>query len=80
MSETTRYLLIFDHAAGALVAEPEAFIGDVQAAAALDAYDRAEEHYAEERGRIEVLLVGAASLDAVRATHGRFFTTPVAAG
>ncbi len=73
MAEVNRYLLVFDHHAGRLVQDPEVFRGDAGAAAALNAYDAAEDAYADRRERFEVLLVGAESLDAVRATHGRFF-------
>lgn len=73
MTEVNRYLRVFDHHAGRLVRNPEVFRGDAEAAAALKAYDAAEEAYADRRERFEVLLVGAESLDAVKATRGRFF-------
>lgn len=73
MAEISRFLLVFDHELGRLRDEPREFRGDSEAAEALDAYDAAEETYADQRDRIEVLLVGAESIDAVKATHGRFF-------
>lgn len=73
MPEISRFLLIFDHELGRLRDAPREFSGDSEAAEALDAYDAAEEAYADQRHRIEVLLVGAESIDAVKATHGRFF-------
>ena len=73
MAEISRFLLVFDHELGRLRGEPREFRGDSEAAEALDAYDAAEETYADQRDRIEVLLVGAESIDAVKATHGRFF-------
>lgn len=73
MAEVNRYLLVFDHHVGRLVRDPEVFRGDAEAADALKAYDATEEAYADRRERFEVLLVGAESLDAVKATHGRFF-------
>lgn len=73
MAEVNRYLLVFDHHAGRLVQDPEVFRGDAEAAAALSAYEAAEDAYADRRERFEVLLVGAESLDMVKVTHGRFF-------
>lgn len=73
MVEVNRFLLVFDHRMGRLLEEPRVFRGDAGAAAALNAYDAAEEIYADRRGHIEVLLVGAESIEAVEATHGRFF-------
>jgi hypothetical protein len=73
VAELLRFLLIYDHELGRLVGAPRVFHGDEEAEAALDAYDEAEDEYADLRDHIEVLLVGAESLDAVRATHGRFF-------
>lgn len=75
MTTITRYLLIYDHDLDRLVAAPRAFHGDEQATAALDAYDQTEIDYADRRDRYEVLLVGAESLDSVKATHGRFFAS-----
>lgn len=80
MAETTRYLLIYNHAAEAFVVEPQVFVGDAQVMAALDAYDKAEDEYADRRDHIEVLLVGADSLDSVKVTHSRFFRTAARAG
>jgi putative GTP pyrophosphokinase len=71
--EITRFLLIFDHELGRLVEPPREFVGDAQAEKAFDAYDAAEVEFADRRDHIEVLLVGAESLDTVRVTHGRFF-------
>ena len=74
MAEVNRYLLVFDHHAGRLVQDPVVFRGDAEAAAALNAYDAAEEVYADRRERFEVLLVGAESGSTrFRATQGRFF-------
>ncbi len=73
MAEISRFLLIFDHALGHLRDEPREFRGDSEATEALDAYDAAEDMYAGQRDRIEVLLVGAESIESVKATHGRFF-------
>lgn len=75
MTMITRYLLIYDHERDELVEPPIAFPGDEQAVAAFDAYDQAEIEYADRRDRYEVLLVGAESLDSVKATHGRFFAS-----
>lgn len=80
MRETSRFLLVFDHETRSLRGEPRMFSGDSEASEALDAYDAAEEEWADQRDRIEVLLVGAESLDAVKATHGRFFTRREEAG
>lgn len=74
MRDTSRFLLIFDHETRSLRDEPRMFSGDSEASEALDTYDAAEEAWADQRDRIEVLLVGAESLDAVKVTHGRFFT------
>lgn len=73
MPETTRFLLIFDHELGRLVEPPREFVGDAQAEKAFDAYDAAEVELADRRDHIEVLLVGAGSLDTLGVTHGRFF-------
>ncbi|MTV25034.1 hypothetical protein FTX61_06325 [Nitriliruptoraceae bacterium ZYF776] len=73
MAEITRYLLIYDHELERLVAAPREFQGDAEVVAALDAYDAAEDEYADQHPRFEVLLVGADSLATVKVTHGRFF-------
>lgn len=65
------FLLIYDRAAGKLV-EPVREFSDEERESALQArFDR--ELTERERPDIEVVLLGAESLDAVRATHSRYF-------
>lgn len=63
------YLLIFDHAVGALAEEVTEFT-DVDEAIA--AYEQAEGRF-DRADRVEVVLIGSDSLDTVRATHGNYF-------
>ena len=79
MVPVDRFLLVFDHAAGRLLREPQRFRGEAGMLPALSAYDDAEDEFAHARDRIEVLLVGAASIQDVKVTHRRFFHRPGAA-
>lgn len=68
-SSLNHYLLIFDHAVGALAEDVIEFT-DVEEAVA--AYEKAEARL-DTADRVEVVLIGSDSLDTVRATHGNYF-------
>lgn len=68
-SSLNHYLLVFDHAVGALAEDVIEFT-DVEEAVA--AYEQAEARF-EKADRVEVVLIGSDSLDTVRATHGNYF-------
>lgn len=67
-SEMIHYLLIFDHKTGQLVTE-EPFSDAEQAVAA---YQDAEAKHFTNRA-MEIVLVGADSIDTIRKTHGHYF-------
>ncbi|HKP90597.1 MAG TPA: hypothetical protein VJT75_11575 [Thermoleophilaceae bacterium] len=63
------FLLIYDHEQQKLV---EALELGQQVAAAAEAYSQYEEKYRDRTG-IEIVLVGADSLDTIRTTHAHYF-------
>lgn len=65
------YLLVYDHRTQRLAEEPRAFADGGEAAAAyakLEAAHRGDED-------LEIVLVGADSLDTIMRTHGHYFTS-----
>lgn len=69
------FLLVFDHEAEELVTVKE--FGDPITAA--DAY-AAEERSHQDTQNIEIVLVGADSMDTIRLTHGQYFAEVPAFG
>jgi hypothetical protein len=64
------YLLIFDHNDERLIDTRE-FSKD-ECVEATDAYQEAEARYRDDRN-IEIVLIGADSLDTIKRTHGHYF-------
>lgn len=62
------FLLVFDHAAAKLIDEQE--FDDVYAAMA--AYERYESQF-DSNDKMEVVLIGADSIETVRETHANYF-------
>lgn len=73
MSAMIHFLLVFDHAAGRLVAQ-EQFTDSARAVAA---YSAAEELH-EDQPHMEIVLIGSDSIDTVRLTHANYFDGSVA--
>lgn len=68
MSDESYFLIIFDHAAQELIDVRQYSNPEV----AVKAYEAAEaEHRAE--GDLEIVLVGADSIETVHSTHGQYF-------
>ncbi|GAA4325388.1 Hypothetical protein KLENKIAIHU_439 [Klenkia terrae] len=63
------FLLVFDHAKGELVSQ-EQFR---EAPRAADAYSAAEQKYRDEKD-LEIVLVGADSIETIQITHGQYFS------
>ncbi len=63
------FLLIYDRRRGSLAEDPREFS---DAAAAAHAYERAEWEHRGNRD-LEIVLIGADSLDTVRQTHRNYF-------
>ncbi len=68
MSKLCHFLLAYDHDLQELVERKEYADGDVAAAA----YTDAERRY-RDRSRIEIVLVGADSIETIMRTHGHYF-------
>lgn len=64
----SHFLLVFDHAAGKLIEQRE--FDDVDAAMA--AYEEREAKY-DKTASVEVVLIGADSIETVRLTHANYF-------
>lgn len=64
------FLLVFDHAKGVLIHQ-EQFADATKAA---EAYSDAEEDHRGEPD-LEIVLVGADSIDTIRLTHGHYFAS-----
>jgi hypothetical protein len=62
------FLMVYDHARGRLLSQ-ESF---PDSATAVAAYAEAEKRYRKE-GSIEIVLVGADSIDTIKQTHGHYF-------
>jgi hypothetical protein len=63
------YLIVFDHAEQRLVQAPQEFTDAEEAAAA---YAQLERDHRDDTN-LEIVLVGADSLDTIRQTHGNYF-------
>jgi hypothetical protein len=63
------YLIIYDHSTQSLVGEPQEFTDPDEAARA---YARAERKHRDDTN-LEIVLIGADSLDTIRLTHGNYF-------
>lgn len=70
MSPIRYFLIVYDRTLGHLVEDPPREFDDQEVA--LSAYDEAEQAHRSDRN-IEVVLVGADSLDTVRQTHSNYF-------
>ncbi len=68
MSQLCHFLLAYDHDQQLLIEQREFNDGDEAAAA----YTVAEQKY-RERQRIEIVLVGADSIETIMRTHGHYF-------
>lgn len=64
------YLIVYDRRLGQLAEDPPREFTDQEVA--LSAYDESEQAFRADRN-IEVVLVGADSLDTVRQTHSNYF-------
>lgn len=64
------FLLIYDHRTQQL--RDKRVFADKESAAATEAYQSAEQEYRGE-SNIEIVLIGADSLDTVHRTHGHYF-------
>lgn len=64
------FLLIFDHKAERLLDTRE--FADYQCVEATDAYQDAEARHRKDRN-IEIVLIGADSIETVKRTHGHYF-------
>jgi hypothetical protein len=64
------FLLIYDHQAQKLRASRE--FDDKESTAATAAYQSAEQEYQNDQN-IEIVLIGADSIDIVHRTHGHYF-------
>lgn len=71
MPPLLHFLLIYDHNAQKLLDAVELGSGAKRAAEAYTAY---EERYRDHQDGIEIVLVGADSLDTIRRTHGHYFS------
>jgi hypothetical protein len=67
--KTKHFLLVYDPAKGKLIDLTEY----ANSRTALHAYEQAEERNRHEQKDYEIVLVGADSLDTVKATHGHYF-------
>ncbi|MDQ3671487.1 MAG: hypothetical protein M3364_03485 [Actinomycetota bacterium] len=70
MAPIRYFLIIYDRREGELVEDPPREFGDQDVA--FDAYGEAERLYGGDRN-VEVVLVGADSLETVRQTHSNYF-------
>jgi hypothetical protein len=70
MPVVCHFLIVFDHAARNLISV-ENFVSPAQA---LKAYADAEAKHRHE-DRLEIVLVGADSIDTIHTTHGQYFVT-----
>ncbi len=70
------FLLVFDHSAGKLLQLQEF---GTDADRALDAY-AAKEREHEKSERVEIVLIGSASLDTVMLTHANYFNGSASVG
>ena len=68
MAILVHYLLVYDHAAGMLIDE-KTYTDPDEAIAAYAATER-EHHF---KDKIEVVLIGAESVEALRVTHAHYF-------
>lgn len=68
------FLLIYDHKAQTLRDKREFGVGEAEADAATAAYQAAEREYRTDPD-IEIVLIGADSLDTVRRTHGHYLSS-----
>lgn len=64
------FLIVYDRRAGQLVEDPPREFDDQDVA--LDAYAAAERQHGDDRN-VEVVMVGADSLETVRQTHSNYF-------
>lgn len=67
-NQMVHFLLVFDHARGELVVERSFTNGP----AAARAYEEAEREHAS-NSELEIVLVGADSIETIHATHGQYF-------
>lgn len=70
VTPTRYFLIVYDRHRGQLLEEPPREFDDQEVA--LSAYDKAEQAYRTDRN-IEIVLVGADSLETVRQTHSNYF-------
>lgn len=71
MPPLTYFLIVFDSEQQKLV---EARDVGTDRAAALTAYGACEDEYGMSRFRLQIVLLGAESLDAIRRTHSQYFS------
>ena len=64
------YLLIFDHSSEELVSTRE--FAKSECVEATEAYQEAEAQYRNQRN-VEIVLIGADSLETIKRTHGHYF-------